>query len=207
MAFDLNQLNELDFDNVGAWPPAVKWAAHLIVFALVVGLGYFFDTSAQQETLAQAEQKEETLKREYETKYRKAANLEAYKQQMEEMRKAFQHLLQQLPKSTEIPGLIDDIAYSEAASGLEVSKGKLEEEKRAEFYIEKPFRLQVRGTYHNIGKFVSRVASLPRIVTLHDFTIELDDQFKKKVLPMGTDPKLKMDVQAKTYRYEQGEEE
>jgi type IV pilus assembly protein PilO len=203
MALDLNQLNELDFDNVGAWPPAVRIVAHVIVFALVIGLGYYLDTSSQQDILARAERKELQLKKEYEDKHARAANLEAYKQQMIEMRESFKHLLQQLPQSTEIPDLIDDIAFSEAAAGLDIRAGKLDEEKPVEFYIEKPFTLEVQGTYHGIGKFVSRVASLPRIVTLHDFDIELADDLRNKPLPLGTDPRLKMEIQAKTYRYDQ----
>ncbi|HFB66600.1 MAG TPA: pilus assembly protein PilP [Aeromonadales bacterium] len=206
MAFDLKDLNELDFENVGSWPAFVKYIAYLLVFALVVGLFYYLDTGGQQDRLASAQREETKLKKVFEKKYRKSANLEAYKIQMSEMEESFKHLLQQLPKGTEIPGLIDDISFSESASGLDIRATTLMDEKKVDFYSEKPFRLDVFGKYHSLGGFISRVASLPRIVTLHDFTIDLVDK-KKAGGRIGDDPLLIMRITAKTYRYDQSEDQ
>jgi len=206
MAFDLSDINELDFENVGSWPAIVKYISYLIVFALVVGLFYYLDTGSQYDRLSSATRAESNLRKVYETKYRKSANLEAYKLQMTEMQESFKHLLQQLPKGKEIPDLIDDISFSESASGLDIRATKLMTEKKVDFYSEKPFRLDVFGKYHSLGAFISRVASLPRIVTLHDFTIKLADKNNKHV-KLGQDPKLVMSITAKTYRYDQSEEQ
>jgi type IV pilus assembly protein PilO len=207
MAFQLSDLNELDFENVGSWPAAVKYVSYLIVFGLVVGLFYYADTGDQYTRLAASEEKEKTLKKTYETKYRKSANLEAYKIQMQEMQLSFSHLLQQLPKGKEIPDLIDDISFSESASGLDIRATRLLDEKKVDFYSEKPFRLEISGKFHSLGGFISRVASLPRIVTLHDFNIQLVNNRQNTPAKLGEDPVLKMDITAKTYRYDQEEEE
>jgi len=207
MAFELSDLNELDFENVGSWPAAVKYVSYLIVFGLVVGLFYYVDTGTQYDRLAISAGKESKLKKTYETKYRKSANLEAYKIQMQEMQQSFSHLLQQLPKGKEIPDLIDDISFSESASGLDIRATRLLDEKKVDFYSEKPFRLEISGKFHSLGGFISRVASLPRIVTLHDFHIELMNTRATGPAKLGQDPVLKMDITAKTYRYDQEEEE
>ena len=207
MAFQLSDLNELDFENVGSWPAVVKYVSYLIVFGLVVGLFYYLDTGAQYDRLAISASKESTLKKTYETKYRKSANLEAYKIQMQEMQQSFSHLLQQLPKGKEIPDLIDDISFSESASGLDIRATRLLDEKKVDFYSEKPFRLEISGKFHSLGGFISRVASLPRIVTLHDFNIEIMNRKQDGITKLNQDPVLKMDITAKTYRYDQEEEE
>ncbi len=206
MAFDLKDLNDLDFENIGGWPKPVKYIAYLFAFAVVVIPFYYLDTGEQQDRLSRAQQEETKLKKIFETKYRKSANLEAYKLQMKDMEESFKHLLQQLPKGTEIPGLIDDISFSESASGLNIRATTLMEEKKVDFYSEKPFRLDVYGKYHSLGGFISRVASLPRIVTLHDFTINLVDK-NKATGRLGEDPLLIMKITAKTYRYDQSEEQ
>ncbi len=206
MAFDLKDLNELDFENVGSWPTWVKYGSYILVFVLVAGLFYYADTGSQYDTLDNAQAKESKLKKIFETKYRKSANLNAYKIQMGEMEESFKHLLQQLPKGTEIPALIDDISFSESASGLDIRASRFLDEKKVDFYSEKPFRLDVFGKFHSLGGFVSRVASLPRIVTLHDFTINLVDK-KAGGARLGMDPLLIMSITAKTYRYDQSEEE
>ncbi len=207
MAFQLSDINELDFENVGSWPAVVKYGAYLIIFGLVVGLFYYLDTGDQYTRLATVAAEEVKLKKTYETKYRKSANLEAYRIQMSEMEESFAHLLQQLPKGTEIPGLIDDISFSESASGLDIRATRLLDEKKVDFYSEKPFRLEISGKFHSLGQFISRVASLPRIVTLHDFNIELVRMKQKGPTKLGLDPVLKMDITAKTYRYDEEEEE
>ncbi len=197
MNLDLSQFKDLDLENVGDWPGVVKGFFTILVFATVIGLTYYFDTQDQVLSLEKERANELDLKSEFETKQRKAVNLESYREQMTEMCVSFQHMLRQLPTGTEIPGLIDDISQSEAYSGLEFQETKYLKEKPSEFYTEKPVSIEVSGDYHQLGLFVSRVASLPRIVTLHDYTIR-----KAKSTRKGDDDRLTLNITAKTYRYD-----
>ena len=200
MNIDLNDFKNLDLENVGDWPVVVKGFFVFLVFAAVIGLTYYFDTTTQIEELERKERQERDLKTEFETKQRKAVNLEAYRSQMVEMCESFRHMLRQLPTSTEIPGLIDDISQSEAYSGLEFKETKYLKERKAEFYTVKPVSIEVSGDYHQLGMFVSRVSSLPRIVTLHNYTISKAGQRGRNA---AADPDaLTLKVQARTYRYD-----
>ena len=184
-------LNNLDISNIGAWPTAVKIALIAAVSIAAAVAGYFLDIQTQREKLANAERQELTLKQEFETKQAKAVNLEAYKQQLKEIEESFGAMLRQLPSKTEVEGLLVDISQTGLASGIEFQLFKPEGERFIEFYAELPISMKMTGTYHEFGNFVSGVASLPRIVTLHDISITDD---KKGGL-------LTMDVTAKTYRY------
>lgn len=198
MNLDLNQFKDLDLDNVGDWPGVVKGFFTIIVFAAVIGATYYFDTQDQIVRFDNEKAKEVGLKDEFEVKQRKAVNLQSYRDQMTEMCDSFRHMLRQLPTSTEIPGLIDDISQSEAYSGLEFNETKYLKERKAEFYTEKPVQIQVSGDYHQLGMFVSRVSSLPRIVTMHDYSIKGVKSAKK-----GKDAgRLLLSITAKTYRYD-----
>lgn len=146
--------------------------------------------------MATVAQEETTLRNELESKAVLAANLEAYRQQLADMEDSFGALLRQLPGETEVPGLVDDITVQGVGSGLEFSTMRLESEVQQEFYIELPIRISVVGDYHDFGSFVSGVASLSRIVTLHDFSISNSTG--------GTD--LLMDITARTYRYKSDDE-
>ncbi len=202
MKLDLNQFNDLDFENVGDWPGIVKGFFAFLVFAVVIGGVYFVDIKNQINSLETEVAREDNLKSEFELKQRKAVNLESYRNQMTEMCDTFRHMLRQLPTSTEIPGLIDDISQSEAYSGLEFQETKYLEEQKSKFYTEKPISIQVLGNYHQLGMFVSRVASLPRIVTLHDYTISLSEKAKKG----DKNNRLSLQITAKTYRYDASED-
>lgn len=197
MNLDLNQFKDLDMENVGDWPGIVKGFFTILVFAAVIGATYYFDTQHQIVQLERERKTELDLKGEFETKQRKAVNLQAYRDQMTEMCDSFRHMLRQLPTSTEIPGLIDDISQSEAYSGLEFEETKYLKERKAGFYTEKPVAITVRGDYHQLGMFVSRVSSLPRIVTLHDYTIA-----PVKAARGAVSDKLTLSITAKTYRYD-----
>lgn len=194
--FDLNQINDLDINNIGSWPVVAKIVVILFVCALVGGGGYWFLIKDSIEALQQVEQKEASLKTTFETKQAKAANLDAYRQQMKIMEVSFGELLKQLPKTTEVPGLIEELSQVGNSIGLTFDQIKLDAERAADFYFELPINIQVRGNYHQFGAFVSQVAKLPRIITLNDYTIIQDK----------TSGSLKMEIQAKTYRY-QGEAE
>lgn len=185
-------LSELSVDNIGSWPLPVKVAAWVLAFVLVLIIGYVYNIADQREQLAQVESKELDLKKEFEDKAFKAANLEALRRQMKEMEESFGALVSQLPTDTEVPGLLEDITNKGVESGLEIKKIELQAEQAKEFYIELPISIEVTGSYHDFGTFVSGIAALPRIVTLHDFK-------------MTADPKapgvLTMSIAAKTYRY------
>jgi len=188
---------DLDVNNAGSWPWPVKGVAIALVAVAVLFAGYWFDLSTQWAGLQQARQKETSLKQVFEFKQRKAANLKAYEKQLAEMRKSFGAMLRQLPSKTEVPDLLVDISQTGLASGLEFRLFKPKAEIRKDFYAELPIRIEVSGTYHEFGKFVSGVAALSRIVTLHNISIK----------PKGKGGKLVMDLTAKTYRYlEEGED-
>jgi type IV pilus assembly protein PilO len=184
-------LNNLDLSNIGAWPTAVKIALIIIVSAAVAVAGFFLDIQNQIDKLERTERQEITLKQEFETKQAKAVNLEAYKQQLKEIEESFGAMLRQLPSKTEVEGLLVDISQTGLASGIEFQLFKPQGEKFIEFYAELPIQMKMTGNYHEFGNFVSGVAALPRIVTLHDISINKDSKSQQ----------LTMEVTAKTYRY------
>ena len=189
-------INDLDFDNIGSWPIAVKVIVWAIALVAVLALGYVYHVSKLQETLQAAADKESQLRKEFEEKAFKAANLDAYKKQMVEMEESFGALVSQLPSDTEVPGLLEDITNKGMLNGLEFDSIQLQPEVAREFYIELPIQIQAKGSYHDLGAFVSGMAGLPRIVTLHDFTI---------VQQAVGDSTLRMNITAKTYRYKDEE--
>jgi len=192
-------LNDLDFSNIADWPKPARWLLIGIIVAAVLGLGYWFDIKDQQLRLAQAEQKEKQLREVFEKKAGKAANLEAYEQQLAEMRQSFGTMLRQLPNKTEVAELLVDVSQTGLASGLEFELFKPQAEVPKEFYAELPISIRVRGTYHEFGDFISGVAALPRIVTLHDIRIRPAKSRDGKSAQGEED--LVMELTAKTYRY------
>jgi type IV pilus assembly protein PilO len=186
-------LSDLDFNNIGSWPSAIKVVAGFVLFLVVIGLGYNFHLKDLQAQLDVQRSQEVSLKEQFSTKAYQAANLGAYKEQMQEMEVSFGVLLKQLPSDTEVPGLLEDITRTGLGSGLEFEEIKLLPEAAQQFYIELPIQIKVVGAYHDLATFVSGVASLPRIVTLHDF-----DLVPAEVDGVST---LRMSILAKTYRY------
>jgi len=184
-------LGDLDVNNIGAWPSAVKAILLFLVFIAVIGGGYYLYLTDKQKALDLAASKESELRLDYEKKSFQAANLDAYRKQKEEMEATFGALLRQLPSDTEVPGLLEDITRAALDNELTIESIDLQAEKRTEFYVELPIDIVVEGDYHKIGAFVSGVANLSRIVTLHDF----------KIAPQKTAQNLKMTILAKTYRY------
>lgn len=201
---DLSQLRNIDFNDVARWPKAVKVIAIVLLSAAVLGSGVWFDTRPQLEQLEKTRQKEKGLKEQFVTKQAKAANLDAYKAQMEEMRRSFGTMLRQLPSRTEVAELLVDVSQTGLQNGLEFELFKPEGERPADFYAELPIKIKVAGSYHEFGRFVSDVAALPRIVTLEDFTIgAASSKDKNSKAPSDA---LMMEVTARTYRYLEGEE-
>jgi type IV pilus assembly protein PilO len=190
---DLQQLNELDFSNIGDWPGAVKAVVVALLCALVIGGVYYFDTQDQLARLEQSERKERDLRKTFESKQKKAANLEAYKQQLAEMRESFGAMLRQLPDKTEVAALLVDVSQTGLAAGLEFELFKPAGEVPKDFYAELPINIKVVGDYHEFGNFISGLAALPRIVTIHN--VRISEQGK------GRNSQLLLEATAKTYRY------
>jgi type IV pilus assembly protein PilO len=189
-------INSLDFDNVGSWPMPVKLFIWIVLLLAVLAAGYYYHIEDLQIQLAKVEKQEVELKKDFEKKAFQAANLEAYRQQMVEMEESFGALVSQLPSDTEVPGLLEDITNKGLLNGLEIASIDLQKETAREFYVELPIAINASGSYHDLGAFISGMAGLPRIVTLHDFTISAQ----------GNDANhLRMNIIAKTYRYKDGD--
>ncbi|AOW77589.1 pilus assembly protein PilP [Colwellia sp. PAMC 20917] len=201
MNIDLTQFFEqfegLEADNVGQWPKAAKITLAVFIAIVVLVLGYFLLISDKITTLDNYAAEEVTLKSQYKIKYHVAANLELFEQQMKEAEALFANQLRSLPESHETPGLLDDITFVGTTSGLKFVKLNWQPEVTREIYIELPIDIEVVGSYHEFGNFVSKIAGLPRIVTLHDFDVDINN------MENGL---LGLKLQAKTYRYREAEE-
>lgn len=188
-----SDINNIDWNNMGSWPLPGKLFFCTLIFVVFVLGGYFYIIEEDISNLESARSKEETLKRDFENKSFRAANLEAYKSQLAEMEETFGALLKQLPRDTEVPGLIDDISAAALTAGLDLNLMDPQAMRNTEFYKELPINIEVSGGYHEMGSFVSAVASLPRIVTLHDYSISRGGSASKGGLSMK--------IHAKTYQY------
>jgi type IV pilus assembly protein PilO len=201
MNIDLTQFFEqfegLEADNVGQWPKAAKITLAIFIAIVVLVLGYFLLISDKITTLDNYAAEEVTLKSQYKIKYHFAANLELFEQQMKEAEALFANQLRSLPESHETPGLLDDITFVGTTSGLKFVKLNWQPEITREIYIELPIDIEVVGSYHEFGNFVSKIAGLPRIVTLHGFDVDINN------MENGL---LGLKLQAKTYRYREAEE-
>ena len=189
-------VNDLDFDTVGSWPLPIKMFIWVLVLGGVLAFGYYYHIEDLQIQLEGERKKEVQLKKDFEKKAFQAANLEAYRQQMREMEESFGALVSQLPSDTEVPGLLEDITNKGLLNGLNIASIDLLPEQAREFYVELPISIVASGSYHDLGAFISGMAALPRIVTLHDFNISA---------PGGNANQLQMRIIAKTYRYRDDE--
>jgi type IV pilus assembly protein PilO len=198
---NLSELRNLDPNNIGGWPFAVRAILVLILCAVVLGLGWYFDTQNMIGELETAEKSELTLRETFENKQRKAANLEPLKQQLAEMKQSFGAMLRLLPNRTEIEGLLVDISQSGLAAGLEFELFKPQAEQPAEFYAIQPIAITVTGSYHEVGEFISAVAALPRIVTQHNLSMQPQANRGEAAGPIDGETQLRMQMVARTYRY------
>jgi type IV pilus assembly protein PilO len=193
----LDELRSLDPRDPGRWPFAARAAAIGTCFVLVAaGLIYFFVWQNRMPQLQQREDTEQQLRSEFRTKHSKAVNLAAYKQQLADIEKSFGALLRQLPSKTEVPNLLVDISQTGLAAALEEKLFQPGVEVKKDFYAELPIHIQLTGSYHEFGAFVSGIAALPRIVTLHDIQITPINKEKSAAYDQ-----LQLDLTAKTYRY------
>lgn len=197
----LEDLQNLDLNDIGRWPLLFRAGAVVLVavVATVAGL-YLFVVEDKIPLLEKAETEELELRETFEVKQRKAANFDAYQEQLAEIESSFGTMLQQLPGKTEIPNLLVDISQTGLAAGLDEKLFQPIEENRRDFYAEKPIKIMLDGSYHEFGNFVSDIAALPRIVTLHDIEIESNSKD-------GSFDELVLKVTAKTYRYLEEEED
>lgn len=191
------QFNTLDMNNYGSWPISVKITCWLFILFVVCAIGYFLVIKPKLDAIDSARAQEKTLLNEFKEKDSKLRNLQQYQTQLQQMQMDFTQQLEQLPKETEIPGLVEDINVTGVSSGLKFKNIKLENEVQQEFFIEQPISIEATGDYHSFGSFVSGIAALPRIVTLHDFSItaEAPKDAKSDV------PLINYTLKAKTYRY------
>ena len=185
-------LADLDMDNIGRWPLMLKVIVLTLLYLLILFGGFHLRVDDRNKQLGRVEQEEQTLRQDFEKKAFEAANLAAYKAQLVEMEQRFGALMAQLPSETEVPGLLEDITDKGELNGLSIKRIDLLDEQAQTFYIELPIAIEAVGSYHDLGAFISGMAGLPRIVTLHDFEITIDTE----VAPM-----LEMSILAKTYRY------
>src|SRR3569833_4475845 len=195
----VEELRTLDPRDPGRWPLAVRAGAVALCFVIVCAVGsYMFVYDEQVPELQKREDTEQQLRQEFKTKHAKAVNLEVYKQQLKGIERSFGALLRQLPGKTEVPILLVDISPTGLSAGLEEELFRPQAEQKKDFYAELPIKITLTGSYHQFGEFVSGIAALPRIVTLHDIEI--------KSASKDAYDQLTLDLTAKTYRYLDEEE-
>ncbi len=196
----VDDLRNLDVNDVGRWPLLFRVGVIALVFVMVTGLGiYWTIIEDRAPQLNRAQEDEQTLRVTFENKQRKAANYDAYKAQLEQIEQSFGTMLRQLPGETEIPSLIVDISQTGLAAGLQEKLFQPQPEIPKDFYAEKPIKIRLSGGYHEIANFVSGIAALPRIVTLHNINITREDASSYDA--------LSLEVTAQTYRYIEEEAE
>ena len=200
---DLNQLSDLDFSDIGNWPVVAKAVLVVFLCGVLVGGWYWFISQDQLDKLSRVEAQEAELKTTFEAKQRLAANLEIHREQLVQIEEFLTDLLRQLPGSAEIAALLVDVSQTGLAAGLEFDLFRPAGEVSKSFYAELPIQVEVTGAYHELGRFVSGLAALPRIVTVHDVGISSLD---KEVRGYAAASKLRMQATVKTYRYIEDEE-
>jgi len=190
----IEELRTLDTSDPGRWPLLFRGVAVGVVFVAVVAFCiYMFVIKTEIPLLERAQREEQELRATFEDKQRRAANFGAYRAQLDEIERDFGAMLRQLPGRTEVPNLLVDISQTGLSAGLEEQLFQPMGEIQREFYAELPIRIRLSGSYHELGSFVSGIAALPRIVTLHDIAISPVDE--------EVFDELTLDVTAKTYRY------
>lgn len=202
-----DDLRNLDRNNVGGWPKSVKTFFAIIIFAVIVAVGWYVWIRGQQDDLQRQQAKEEGLKKEFATKQGKVVNLVAYRKQLEDMKEMLRTMLRQLPSKTEMPDLLVDISQTALAAGIVVDLFQPGGEIIKEFYAEKPIQLKMLGTYHQFGTFISGVASLPRVVilTMHDVSLKptkaAAGTSAASAQSLASAGQLLLEGTVKTYRY------
>ena len=203
------ELQSLDPQNPGLWPLYARIGAAVLLALVLIGAGYYFLVKPQNEQRVREQATEKRLRGEFETKQRKVANLDAYREQLAEMERSFGAMLRQLPSRTEVANLLNDISQTRVASSLEEELFRPTGEVPKDFYAELPNQIIVLGTYHQMGEFVSGIAALPRIVTIEDVEIRpvaATGGRARNGAPSSSQGPLRMTAVATTYRYLDDEE-
>jgi type IV pilus assembly protein PilO len=209
----LSDLNNLDFNNVGAWPLLAKVIAALIVGALGVGVGYWFFIQPNLEGLDAVRLTEQQLRQEFREKQRVMANIDAYRAQLEDMQETLDAMLRQLPTRTEMPDLLEVISNTGRKNGLNFELFKPEGEQPREFYAAKPISIKAQASYHQLGAFIGNIAALSRIVTLESVNLVEQQQetgraTRARTAPVQSETKpLLIEATLQTYRYLEEEEQ
>lgn len=191
------QFSTLDTSNYGGWSRSVKVTFWLFLWLIIAAVGYFLAIKPKLDSIDIARAQETQLLNEFREKDSKLRNLQQYQIQLMDMQANFNQQLEQLPKETEIPGLVEDINITGVNAGLKFKNIRLENEIKQEFFIEQPIAIEATGDYHAFGSFVSGIAALPRIVTLHNFEISAEENKEKR----AEVPVVTYKLNAKTYRY------
>ena len=196
----LSDFRNVDYSDLGSAPVTVRYTLLALLLVVLIVIGYFLMISNKWDELERVKQQESALRNDFETKQQKAANLEAYEQQLEEMQELLQTMFRQLPSRTEMDKLLVDVSQTALAAGIDVQLFEPMAEVTKDFYAERPISVRMLGDYHQFGDFVSGVASLPRVVilTMHDISL--------RVAAGGTSGRLILEGQVKTYRYIDEEE-
>ena len=195
----LEELRSLDPRDPGRWPLPVLAGAVALAFLAVALVGmYLLVWNEQRPELQRRQDEEQQLRQQFRDKHAKAVNLDIYKQQLKDIERSFGALLRQLPGKTEVPNLLVDISQTGLAAGLQEKLFQPQPEVKKDFYAELPIKIRLTGSYHQFGEFVSGIAALPRIVTLHDIDITTDNK--------DAYDQLSLELTAKTYRYLDEEE-
>ncbi len=196
----IDDLRNLDRNNIGGWSRSVKTFFIVLLLVVIVLLGWYFQISDQQDQLSQQQRREMTLRTEFKSKQAKAVNLEALRKQLADMKDMLRQMLRQLPSKTEMPALLVDISQTALAAGLQIQTFARGQESKKDFYAEQPIKLNMTGTYHQFGTFISGVASLPRVVilTMHNVSLKPTKPGAEGVAANG---QLTLEGTVKTYRY------
>jgi type IV pilus assembly protein PilO len=198
----VDELRSLDTNDPGRWPLPIRAGAVALVFAAAVAVGiWMMVIKAEMPKLEAAQMEEVTLRGQFEDRQRKAANFDSFRAQLAEIERDFGAMLRQLPGKTEVPSLLVDISQTGLGAGLEEQTFTPTGEIQKDFYAELPIKLRYTGSYHELGNFVSGIAALPRIVTLHDITIRPTGAANGSANGSANSDQLTLDVTAKTYRY------
>jgi type IV pilus assembly protein PilO len=204
-----SDINNLDFNNAGSWPPLAKAIAVIMIIAVVAGLGFWYDTRSQLDTLESASTTERQLRQEFIDRQRVMANIDAYRAQLDTMQTTLNAMIRQLPTRTEMPDLLEDISNTGRRNGLNFELFKPEDEQPREFYAAKPISIKAHASYHQFGAFISSIAALSRIVTLESAALtELQQQQATSggrpvaaSKPGDTSKTLLIEATLQTYRY------
>jgi type IV pilus assembly protein PilO len=200
----INELRDLDFNDIGSAPVSVRYVILAFLLIIILAIGYFLLIKTKTEQLEVVKKKEVALRVDFENKQEKAANLEAYEEQLAEMQELLETMFRQLPSKTEMDKLLVDVSQTALGAGIDVQLFQPNAERLHDFYAERPISVRMLGDYHQFGEFVSGVASLPRVVilTMHDISLRRAGKNDAG----GGDGRLILEGSVRTYRYIDEEE-